>query len=557
MTSPAIPAPRPFPVPEEFAFEWPAPEFAAMTFQQDRMHVPFPQTPMSAWFAQRFARGFSAAFRLYSVPMRVDVLRLNTYYYMGVNPAVPPEQIPEYEAKAIGALQTAMGRARIRWENEWLPELQRGWEAWAAHDLAGADDDELAAIARKGAEWFERIWTIHFELLMPVMLGTSLFQETYTELFPDREPLSAFKLVQGYDNKSLEAGREMWLIARDAAGDPKVATLIRETSLPQLWNALGAAPEAASIKERLDRYLDVYGRRSDNVQELASVSWTENPSPALASLKSYVDDPSDPRQMIVDQAREREAFLAETRAALAGFPDAAKGAFEGLLAVAQDFGPIQEDHNFWIDQRGVHEMRQMCLEIGRRLATRGVLATASDVFLLDLDEALDALAGRDSGVKPKLAERQAEMDHFAKIPAPPVVGMDYGPPPDNPVMRAMARFFGGPPPAPTQANEIRGNTGSPGKATGTARVIMSIADSERLEFGDVLVAPTTAPPWTPLFATACAVVTETGGVLSHCAIVAREYGIPAVVGVPGATQLIRDGSRIEVDGDSGTVRLLE
>ncbi len=556
MTSPAIPAPKPFPIPDEFEFEWPAPEYAAMTFQQDRMHVPFPHFPMSAWWVQRFTTGFTAAFQMYSIPMRVDVLRLNTYYYMGVNPAVPPERLPEYEARAIGELQVAMGRAMERWENEWLPELKRGWETWATKDLAGASDGELTAIAREGVAWYARIWAIHFEMLIPVMLGASLFQETYTELFPDREPLSAFKLVQGYDNMSLEAGREMWLIARDAAGDAKVAKVIRETPVPELWAALKAAPEAASITSRLEKYLNAYGRRSDNVQELATVSWTEDPSPALASLKSYIDDPSDPREMIADQAREREAFLAETRAALEGFPDAARGAFEGLLTVARDFGRLQEDHNFWIDQRGTHEMRQLCMEIGRRLAARGVIDESADVFFLDLDEALDALTSAPDA-RAIVAQRRAEMDHYAKVPAPPIVGMDYGPPPDNPVTRSIMRFFGGPPPAARSADEIRGNTGSPGKVTGIARVIMSIADSERLEFGDVLVAPTTAPPWTPLFATACAVVTETGGVLSHCAIVAREYGIPAVVGAAGATQLIRDGSRIEVDGDNGIVRLLE
>lgn len=525
-----------------------------MTFQQDRMHVPFPQSPMAAWFGPHFAKGFNYAFAKYSIPMRVDVLRINTYYYMGVNPAVPPEQMPEFEAEAIGALQAAMARANDRWETEWLPELKRGWEDWSARDLAGASDAELAQIARDGVAWYERVWSIHFELLIPVMLGASLFQETYTDLFPDREPLTAFKLVQGIDNMSVEAGRELWLIAQEAAADATAADIIRGTPVPDLWQALKASP---LIRQRLEGYLDQYGRRSDNVQELASVSWIEDPSPALANLKAYVDDPSDPREMLAEQARERDAFLADTRAALAGYPTAATEAFEGLLGIAHVFGRIQEDHNFWIDQRVTHEMRQMCLEIGGRLVAKGALGHASDVFLLDLDEALECLTGPAEDLSQLVSARQAEMDHYAEIPAPPAIGMDYGPPPDNPVTRAIGRFFGGPPPAPAAPNEIRGNTGSPGRATGTARVVMSIAEGSKVQKGDILVAPTTAPPWTPLFGTAAGIVTETGGVLSHCAIVAREYGIPAVVGAPGATQLIKDGARIEVDGDSGTVRLLE
>jgi phosphoenolpyruvate synthase/pyruvate phosphate dikinase len=98
--------------------------------------------------------------------------------------------------------------------------------------------------------------------------------------------------------------------------------------------------------------------------------------------------------------------------------------------------------------------------------------------------------------------------------------------------------------------------GSSGKVRGAARVIRSLADAARLGRGEILVAETTAPPWTPLFATAAAVVTDTGGVLSLCAVVAREYAIPAVVGVGTATAVIRDGQTIEVDGDAGVVRVI-
>ena len=101
-----------------------------------------------------------------------------------------------------------------------------------------------------------------------------------------------------------------------------------------------------------------------------------------------------------------------------------------------------------------------------------------------------------------------------------------------------------------------GAAGSPGVVRGVARVIRSLADAAALRPGEILVAETTAPPWTPLFATAAAVVTDTGGVLSHCAVVAREYRIPAVVGTGMATRAIADGQIVEVDGDAGMVRIV-
>lgn len=102
-----------------------------------------------------------------------------------------------------------------------------------------------------------------------------------------------------------------------------------------------------------------------------------------------------------------------------------------------------------------------------------------------------------------------------------------------------------------------GNPGSPRKFKGTARIVRSLADGSKLKTGDIPVAETTAPPWTPLFATAAAIVTDTGGILSHCAVVAREYRIPAVVGTGVATRTIKDGQTIEVDGDAGLVRIVE
>jgi pyruvate,water dikinase len=152
------------------------------------------------------------------------------------------------------------------------------------------------------------------------------------------------------------------------------------------------------------------------------------------------------------------------------------------------------------------------------------------------------------------------MAKWQEVEAPLALGTDYGPPPDNPVSRAIGRFFVfGVPPQPGDEERpdlLRGVPGSSGKATGTARVIVRLSDAGRLAPGEVLVTTTTSPPWTPLFAIAGAIVTDTGGALSHCAIVAREYGLPATVGTGNATNVIQDGQTVEVDGDAGLVRIL-
>jgi pyruvate,water dikinase len=155
-----------------------------------------------------------------------------------------------------------------------------------------------------------------------------------------------------------------------------------------------------------------------------------------------------------------------------------------------------------------------------------------------------------------VAGRYAEIERQRALTPPPVLGaIPTQPPPDDPFTR-LAMKFNGVPQAPAAPGELRGSPGSAGTVRGRARVIHSIAEAGRLEPGDILVAETTAPPWTPLFAIVGAVVTDTGGVLSHCAVVAREYGIPAVVGTGMASAVVSDGQMLEIDGDAGIVRFV-
>lgn len=549
-----MPIPTPIPAPENFPIQWAVPEMAMLPFQQDRQHVPMPLTPLAAWFAANgFAVGASRALANYSIPMAFTVAHLNYYYYMAIAPNIPPEKMPEAEAAAQAALMPAVMSFRSRWEQEWLPELQTTWNEWTKFDLAGASLPRLLQRLDECQALFQRIWEIHFSLLVPAFVGFSEFREMYGQLLGGGD-LDAYRLLQGFDNKSLETDRAFWDLSLRVAANPALAAIFRATSSGDLQSVLSGSAEGRHFLDDANAVLAQWGRRSDTVQELGDPSWTEEPRPLFASIKSFLDGGQDPTGRLAAMAAEREATVAAAREKLANHPAEVRGQFEGLLFAAQSCSYLQEDHNFWIDQRGLHEVRQVCLETGRRLVSEGKLTDRSDVFLFTLPELRELAAGTTSGAG-IAGKRRAEMAHWASITPPPMAGTDYGPPPSNPVTRAIARMFGGPPPA-SEATVVRGNAGSSGTFRGTARLIMTIDDADRLAPGEIMVAPTTSPPWTPLFGIAAAIVTDTGGPLSHCAIVAREYGIPAVVGTGAATAMIRDGQEIEVDGDAGTVTLL-
>ncbi|MCP4399256.1 MAG: hypothetical protein GY801_18380, partial [bacterium] len=238
------------------------------------------------------------------------------------------------------------------------------------------------------------------------------------------------------------------------------------------------------------------------------------------------------------------------------FPETVRDHFETLLSAAQTSYQAQEDHSYLLDQLLTYGCRRLLFAFGKYFSAKGLLNEAHGIFYLTPDEIL-ATANSSIDRKATIAESKRDYERFKTLVPPPVLGTPPpGPPPDTPFNRAVEKFFGGPPKRSEHPNELLGNAASPGKVTGRAVVIHSLQDAGRLQKGDILVAKTTNPSWTPLFSIAGGVVADAGGVLCHCAIVAREYNIPAVIGLGIATVAIQDGSMIEIDGNTGIVKIV-
>jgi pyruvate,water dikinase len=224
-----------------------------------------------------------------------------------------------------------------------------------------------------------------------------------------------------------------------------------------------------------------------------------------------------------------------------------------MLDAALAHVPISEERALW-QLIAIGSVRVPVLALGRKLASVGVLDDANDAFFLRLDELQD-VASSPRPMQATIAERKADLARYERMEPPQSIGapliVDDRPGPSQ----IVHRYFFGTLAPPSDEHVIRGSGASQGIVTGRARIVRSLAESGRLEPGEVLVCRTTAPPWTPLFALAAAVVTETGGILSHSAICAREYGIPCVVGTQVATSRIPDGAVVTVDGNRGTVTI--
>ena len=555
---PDHPEPTVIPLPDNFPIAWDPPKHVDLLFVQDRMHAPAPITPLAGWLnSYPFADGANRGFATAGQPIMFIIRRYNTYYYVAVAPSIPPEQMEAAGRRGEETLKELLPTFGDRWDNEWLAEVKGILDYWSRYDLSAASNADLLVHMDNAVEKFARLWDIHFIIAPPFHSGPSMFVDMYNDILEPDDPLEAYGLLYCDHNMSLEVGYALWELSQKYVDIPAVAEPLRRSAASEAVSEFAGTDEGRAFLSDLKEVLDQYGHRSDGIIEVADPSWTEDPGPALTAIRENMSpNATDPRADHDDMIRRRDDSIAAARSKISGYPQPVRDQFEFLLSAGQDGQRVQEDHNFWIDQNGVHYMRQIFLELGRRLVSSSSVEAQGDVFYLVPDQIRSGLVGGADHTA-LVAREKSEMERWAKVTPPPVVGTDHGPPPDNPVGAAISKFYGVPVAPSETPGEITGIAVSGGTVRGTARVIMNIREGERLKKGDILVAPTTAPPWTPLFGIAAAVVTDTGGPLSHCGIVAREYGIPCVGGTTIGTTIIKDGQQIEVDGTAGIVRILD
>ena len=549
--------PRPIPLPADFRVTWERPDHANAFWERETSHYPG-QSPMLDWSIAHhcITPGFNAGCAFYSMPVRNSALRYNTYVYQSIAPVRhDPAQLEALGRTAQDLLGAAIGRQTELWEGERLPEIKELLARWRSFDLAGASDADLVSHFHDTLEWNERAWHIHFFTVFPVIISMSLFDDLYSELLGGDDAYAAFRLLQGQDNMSLLVDRALYTLSRGARASSEITRVLEASAAGDVVSELGTSDQGRAFLAGLDEFLDEHGRRTSMFLNVSAPAWVEDPTPLITVLQDAVRQPERDHQAELEAfAEERELLTAEARERLAGFPEAVRGQFEFLLDAARQGTVLQENHNYWIDTQVIYEVRRVVLELGRRLAANGGVESPDDVLQLRVEE-LDDLS---ADLRALVAERRAEMKAFSRVAAPPVIGsLPGGAPPDDPISRAVIKMFGGRPRESASADVFYGMPGSPGVARGRVRVLRTLADGEALEHGEVLVAETTAPPWTPLFGRAAAIVTDAGGILSHCAVVAREYAIPAVVGTLRATSVLRDGQLIEVDGTNGSIRIVE
>ncbi|HEU5376860.1 MAG TPA: PEP/pyruvate-binding domain-containing protein [Ktedonobacteraceae bacterium] len=343
-------------------------------------------------------------------------------------------------------------------------------------------------------------------------------------------------------NPTTEMDLALWELAQNLRKDPTATHLFLETPLEQLVQAYHDGTLNPELQRGLARFLHVYGHRGVAEIDLGLPRWSEDPTHILGVLANYLQLKNPelaPDVQFRRGAQEAEIMLRELvqrakkrgwlRSKVVGFCFKRGRALFGLREMGKYYLVIL-----------LAGVRQLLLPVGEELARTGCLDVVDDIFFLNTSEARQALAGAD--LRPLVRERRASYEHEIGRRHVPRVLLSDGTEPDVEPHILEEEAEG----------KLKGIPASAGVVTAKARVILNPVGAQ-LEPGEILIAPSTDPGWTPLFLTASGMVMEMGGPMSHGAVVARECGIPAVVGVPGATKHITTGQRITVDGSTGTV----
>ncbi len=482
---------------------------------------------------------------------------INTYAYMNAH----------FKGSAWGWILFRMLPAYPRllrmlvkfWREEAHPGYRNAVAEWDGKDIERMTAAELwqAAQAVVNAAGY------YTGALMFATMGASagsegLLTKVYEKMARRADDPPAAALLMGWDNLPARAEKSLYALAMFCREHERFGAYVLKADSGQLAGELAgeivpagqAAGEWFEFRGRFERHLDSFGHMIFEL-DFAKPLPRDHPEPMLENVKMYLrGEGTDPheRQKASEQRRIQTGENAKTR--LKGFR---RWAFTKALNWAQSLSEVREDALAEIGL-GYPLIRRVLHELGGRFTRAGVVGKAQDIFWLEKDEVARMVAALEKGSTPQdLRERVVQRQAFwKKVKA-------VTPPPMIPFKKKYLGFNTSIWLAETEANRtgesLKGVAASPGRVTAPARILHGPDDFSLMRPGEVLVAGTTTPAWTPLFAMASAVVTDVGGPLSHGSIVAREYGIPAVMGTGVATKRIQSGQVITVDGGAGMVEL--
>jgi len=537
---------------------------------RDDLHQPYPISPMGMSTVQKHhCWGYHVASEQTQLPpskgAHVKIHQGRVYLGFAL---IEDEAEVCQRAESFGKLVEQCIDSWDEYYNGYIDEIIANIKALDLDNSENLSIADLLDHVQKAEQMNRRAWEIHFILMYPADALYLEFEAYCLEM--GLEEKDFVTMLKGFESMPSKTDEELWNLSI-AAEEKGLNDIFLNEPAKNLLAVLEGTPKAKEWLERLGNFLDTYGNRISAAHlDVLFPTWKEDPTPVLDTLKSYFPrresgwDFFEARQTVNDQ-REDAIKACKAKINKDDLPH-----FERFLKAAQKIYAYQEDHGFYIDQGCTAALHDSLMTAGRRLENLGLIEDAADIFYLNFGELVEILGDlaldEKIGVyhyqlliKPLIEERKEDWRKAPDLDAPLTVGAV----PETMTDPIAIKVFGiidevlHPKGEKKVVERMEGFPGAPGSIEGPARVIMNFEDFPKLQSGEILVCPYTGTAWTPLFLKIGGVVTDTGGMLTHAAIAAREYGIPAVVGTWTATNSIRNGDIIRLDGDNGVVEIIK
>ncbi|WP_214483434.1 PEP-utilizing enzyme [Bacillus sp. SM2101] len=513
-------------------------------------HFSKPLTPLFASFmGPSVSSGTLEAFEKLKLPLKQFQFKISKgYHYQTVKVHDNPEtRVAEHKEVMTTVFPRASEILFEYVENTLLPY-------YSILDEAKKQKLSLEEAEERVLELYQmylKIWSIHFEVVMPKMSMGLALEEIYGKLLNTKDTTGVYDLLLGTMNKSIETDRELWRLSLIVKDSGNLSEIFNNSDVNHLSESLNNVDEGRQFLTTVKTFLETYGYRASN-HEFNEETWVENPNHALTLVKNYIEKDFDFEAELQEGINKREQKVNEV---LARMPDGElKETFISLYGMALRMWGINEDHHFYIDAMLPAKARLFLLNVGGLLVNHSVIEKKEDISYLYLDELVELLR-QPKSVFDLIKERKEEHKNNEAITPVPFYGNRPEGRSSDPITE---RMFGT---RMADLNEeektFTGYSSSVGVHTGTVKVVSDQSEFDKVKKGDILVCKTTTPPWTVLFNLAGVIVTDVGGILSHAATVAREYGVPCVTGTKIATSTLKDGDVVKVDGAKGEVTILE
>lgn len=534
---------------EEFPVVWEDPEYAGISWEREDMHTPNALTPLASDYFKAVMEGFNRHFRALKLPFEFLCTVVNYYTYVGRKLHVTEEEMREMQESTRDLRREWMPKLRAFWEENALPQLKEMYRAADEAPVESLAPDELAEKVREVWEYVPQAFRLHSMTTAGAYGALDELADLYESFFPEAHPGEALALVQGLPTDLQRVQTDIYELAQVAAARPAVRELLIQDS-SRSFEEIAAVPGGGEFEEALNGFLGRHGHLGHAFDDLTLPSWLDEPAAVLAEVRKRLRDEAE------DPEKRRSRLREKARAAADGVHEKLRERpgdlekFESALKLAESVGPLTEEHNYWLDRMLQSSLRRFVMRVGRRLAGEGTIEEPEDVFMLHPEEIAEAvISGRN--FRDLIEERKRDLARWREVSPPRHLGKPRSGEEERPLGRFTAPLL-----QSHSDGVLKGIGATTGVAKGPARIVMSPADFLKVGAGDILVCPSSNPSWVPLFGIIAGLVTNTGGVLSHAAVVAREFGIPAVVNTGSATSLIEDGTIVEVDAGSGEVRIL-